>query len=175
MGTAVRDAEILEVNAFVAERKRLRGPPPLWFPSGWKTELQSVWIVEDLQGVARAQLRLVCQRSANPYPTINLVFRNHPIWRVEIEDPPKPHFNPLWAAALGLPPIVTGSHEHSWPDNRDHVATIAPDWEIPARRPLKPQVRRMPQALASFASAINLELDSVQHMFDVPSQSEMFK
>lgn len=173
MANVARDAEIAEIDAFLAETKRLRGGPPPWHPSGWNTEFQAVWNVEDVNGVVRAQLRLICLRAINTYPKINLIIRGRSIWRVEIEDPPRPHRNPHWAAQLGLPAIVVGSHEHTWPDNRDHVAAIAPDWDLPCHRALQPNVRRLPQALASFAQAIHLEIDSGQRSFDVPPQREL--
>jgi hypothetical protein len=174
MANPTREAEVAEVDVFLAETKRLRGPAPEWAQAGWRTTLQAVWVVEDVNGVARAQLRFGCRKAKDTYPTINLIFRNRPIWRIEIEDPPMSHTNPPWAWKLGRPAVVRGSHEHCWEDNRDHVLRIAPDWDIPCRRPLQKQVRRLPQALATFAKLINLEIDSEQRSFDVPPQSEMF-
>jgi hypothetical protein len=173
MASAGRDAEIAEIDALLTEQKALRGGPPQWEASS-RGGFQANWTVEDRHGAARAQLRFTCRRSANPYPTFALVFRNRLVWLVEIEDPPLLHRNPYWVGRLELPAIVSGSHEHRWSDNRDHLGIIAPEWELSARRPLASQVRRLPQALASFASDVHLAIDSTQRLFDVPPQAEMF-
>jgi hypothetical protein len=167
-----RAVEVADVDAFLAEHKRLSGQAPLWSPGGWRSDLQAIWIVEDMHGAAIATLRFTCRKARNTYPSINLIFRNRPIWRVEIEDPPVRHRNPPWAASLGLPAFVEGSHEHAWHDNRAHVE-MSPDWDIPARRPLHGQIKRLPAALASFADAANIELKPDQYLFDVPPQAEM--
>jgi hypothetical protein len=174
MADAARQAEVSDVDAFLAEAKRVRGPMPDWVSSGWKTDLLAVWVVEDANGIAKAQVRCTCRRSRASYPTINLIYRGRPIWRLEIEDLPISHRNPPWAFKVGLAAVVNGSHEHTWQDNRDHVLGLASDWDIPCRRPLQPQIRRLPQGWVMFANSIGLSLDSAQRDFDIPPQKEMF-
>lgn len=55
MAESVREAEVAEVDAFLAGAKSLRGGVPLWEPTGWKSELGALWVVEDEHGIARAQ------------------------------------------------------------------------------------------------------------------------
>lgn len=174
MTGTVRESEIAEVDAFLAEAKRVRDDLPQWEPSGWKTDLLTLWVVENAHGIARGQVRFTCRRARETYPTINLIFRGQPIWRVEIEDTPLSHRNPPWACGIGLPPVVRGSHEHAWPDNRSYIGTLESDWNIPCRRPIQPQIQRLPQAWAWFATRVNLSLESNQRDFDIPPQREMF-
>lgn len=175
MGNAGRDFDVSEVDALLAERKQLRGAPPSWQLDAGKRTYRATWVVEGEDGTARAELRFVCLRALATYPRVSLIFRDRPIWRVEIEDPPKRHRNPPWAWQLGLPATVIGSHEHRWDDNRAHVAQLVPPaWDIPARRLLMPQIKHLPQGLASFATSINIDVDFSQRSFDVPPQREMF-
>jgi hypothetical protein len=175
MRNAAREAEVLDVDALLGEPKRLAASIPAWNLTARRTSYDASWTVEDVNGVARAQLRFNCRRSANPCPTIVLVWRSRPIWRIELADSSSSHRNPPWARRIRLPPIVSGPHEHRWPDNREHVRRTAPYWDIPGRRPLTgPASAGLPQALAAFASAINLTIDSSQSAFDVPPQGEMF-
>ncbi len=90
-----RQDEVAEVDAFLAEAKTTRGPPPLWDVSDWRRDhLGAIWLVEDEHGIARAQLRFMCRRAKETYPSISLIFRGRPVWRVEIEDTPVEHRNP---------------------------------------------------------------------------------
>lgn len=79
MGTA-RGSEVSEVDAFLAEAKRVRDDLPQWEPSGWKTDLLALWVVENEHGIARGQVRFTCRRAKETYPAINLIFRGQPIW-----------------------------------------------------------------------------------------------
>ena len=166
-----RAAEIADVDAFLAQPKVLMGPPPTWVGEGWRGNLQATWNVADVHGAAIATLRFTCGRFSNRSPTISLIFRNKPVWRIDIEDPPRPHPNPRWAGNFNLPPVVIGSHEHRWPYNRDHVAQIAPEWDLPARRPLHGPIKRLTAGLYAFAAEVNIALESDQRHFDVPPQS----
>jgi hypothetical protein len=174
MKNPAREAEVLDVDALLAEPKRLADGIPKWNLTQRKTSYDASWTVLDKDGVARAQLRFNCHKSATPHSTISLIWRSRPIWRIELADPSKPHPNEPWTRKLKLPPVVTGPHEHSWRDNREHVR-VSPIWDIPARRPLiGPEWTDFRQAFAAFASTINLTIDSTQQGFDVPAQQEMF-
>ena len=173
MPNAGRAAEIAEIDAFLALPKRLSNDVPQWTPA--QRGFDATWIVEDHLGVAVALLRLNCRRSSSPSPTFLLLHRQRLVWLTELESPPRPHPNAPWAKEIGLPPIISGPHEHNWPDNKGHLASLVPPaWDLPARRPLNPAAAwSLPAALASFAQAINLTINSSQESFDVPPQHEM--
>lgn len=172
--TAARDAEIAAIDLFLAEEKRLEGAPPQWGPSERRNELQAVWLVADSLNVTRARLQFRCGRSDRRFPSFSLIFRGNPIWRIDLVAQDTRERNPPWARELGLPPVLLGSHGHEWPDNREHLRTMPPDWTLPCRRPLPAAIRRLDQALPWFAERIRLELLPDQRGFDVPPQAELF-
>ncbi|WP_375206738.1 hypothetical protein [Hyphococcus sp.] len=131
------------------------------------------WIIEEQDGATRAHLRFRTCRYQKAFPSISLIFRNNPIWRVDIQAGDVCHPNPVWAGALGLPPLVCGTHCHTWEDNRDHVARSTV-WDLPARRALPEQMRRLPQVLPFMAENLNIELTPDQRSFDTPYKRDLF-
>jgi hypothetical protein len=173
MPAALREAEAAEIEAFLVEDKTLDGIP-IWHASPRPGELSAVWNVKDSLGIGRATLRFRCPRAARAWPSISLIFRNNPIWRIDLVAPDVWKPNPPGAAALGLPPEVRGSHSHTWNDNRAHL--LSQDlWSLPYRRPLLVTIRRLPQAVASLAAEIKLFLEPGQRQFDVPPQTDLFE
>ena len=173
MAGAIRDTEAAEVDAFLAEEKRLDGVP-LWHDSSYPGEKSAVWNIHDSLDIMRATLRFRCPLLNRAWPSVSLVFRDNAIWRIDLVGPDVWKPNPADAAALGLPPEVRGSHSHTWPDNREHLL-LQDQWGLPYRRPLPPAIRRLPQAIASLAAAVNLLLEPDQRRFDVPVQAELFE
>jgi hypothetical protein len=173
MSSAVRNRDIRAVDAFLAERKRLLGPPPEWGPSSRKGDVQAIWRIVEDNGLERAHLRFRCALSDRQHPSVSLIFRNNPIWRIDIVPSRQCKFNPPWCSGLGLPPRVCGPHEHRWSDNKHYLENEAA-WNIPARRPLPPQLRRFHQIVPWFSKLIKIELEPDQHGFDVPPQTDLF-
>jgi hypothetical protein len=173
MAGAIRDTEAAEIDAFLAEEKRLEGVP-LWHDSAFPGEKDAVWNIHDSLDIVRATLRFRCPLRARAWPSMSLVFRGNAIWRIDLVAPGAWKPNPAGAAALGLPPHVWGSHSHTWYDNRDHLLS-QDQWGLPYRRPLPVAIRRLPQAIASLAADVNLLLEPDQRGFDVPPQAELFE
>lgn len=172
--TAARDTDLAAIDGFLAERKRLLGSAPPWEASLRPKELQAIWLVEDALGIVRGQFRFRCGRDKRVSPSVTLLWRGNPIWRIDIEEPLKREHNPHWAYTVGCPPFVDGSHGHEWADNREHLRAMPPEWDIPCRRPIPTNIRKLDSCLAWFAGRINLELGSDQRGFDVPPQTELF-
>lgn len=166
--------DLKEVDEFLAELKTLGDPIPLWTPSTRPGELDATWPVIDRAGLGRATLRFRCLSVDRTRPSVSVIFRDRPIWRVDIVDPRDCKPNPLAAAHLGLPATVCGSHSHGWSDNREIVARSG-FGRLPVRRPLGARMRRLPQALRWLAQAANLRLTPEQADFDVPPQSALFE
>lgn len=175
MPPANRPVEVADIDALLSDPKKLRGRPPEWTPTGWRSNYQATWIVEDSAGAARATLRFTCRKGLVMNPSIAMVFRERLVWLLEFEEPPlpQPHRNPPWAASLKLPAEIYGSHEHTWTDNRDHLLNYSTDWELPCRRSLNRKITKFPQALAAFAASVGIELESEQRLFDIPPQREL--
>lgn len=112
--------------------------------------------------------------SQTAYPSLSLIFRAHVIWRIDIVPHDEGKLNPPWAKSLGLPPEVFGPHGHEWPDNRAHVLNEHATWNIPRRRPLPVNLRRLEQVLPWFADRIAIDVTPDQRGFDVPPQADLF-
>jgi hypothetical protein len=171
-----REAEIAEVDAFLAGAKQLQaleGGFPVWGTSHWDRKLGAVWNIENSSGAVAAQLRFHCRRAEPPLPSISLIFQGRPVWRVDLAPSHARHPNPTWASQVGAPAFVDGSNEHSWTDNREFLRR-APEWrELPCVRALPSQIRRLSQMLPWFAGRINLGFSPEQRGFDVPPQAEL--
>lgn len=165
--------DIDEIDAFLAEVKRLQGPPPEWV-EGSRGELSASWNIEDSVGIVRSHLRFRCSRQYRQFPSLSLIYRGNPVCRLDLVQPTECKWNPPGAAAMGLPPRVCGSHLHGWPDNREYVRSAGLG-HMPYRRPLTAQVRRLPQAILWLAEQINLTVGPDQRGFDVPPQASLFE
>lgn len=169
MPTASRIAEVSQADAFLARAKRLQGQVPAWQPSSRKGEVEMVWNLEDAAGIVSGHLRFRAGREHRACPSISVVFRDNPLWRLDIEEPHVCHDNPPDAYQLNLPATVCGSHEHTWADNRAYVLNQHA-WTIPYRRSILPQIRRLNQALPWLAEKINLSLQPEQRRVDLPDR-----
>jgi hypothetical protein len=171
----MRNSEVAVVDAFLLEPKRLRGDQPLWTQSEHRVrEIHATWAVEDSLGIERAELRFRCHSISRQYPSVSLIFRSKAIWRVDIVPAEECKYNPLWARKLDLPATVCGPHGHEWPDNRDHLLREGATWDIPCRRPLPTNVRRLDQVIPWLAERLGLELRPDQRGFNVPPQTDLF-
>lgn len=169
-----RDDDVRAVDTFLAEPKTLVGGLPEWLPSERPHELQAIWIVADAVGVERAQLRFRVFRHDRHAPSLSLLFRNRPVWRLDMVPSSECKPNPHWAWRVKAEARVCGPHCHEWPDNRDFLLTGAPVWILPCRRALPPTVRRLPQAMYWLADRLGLRLDGEQRGFDVPPKTDLF-
>lgn len=174
MPAALREVDAEEIDRFLAEEKHLDGTEPMWQEASRPGELSAVWNVRDSLGISRAHLRFRHPKAWRAGPSVSVIFRNQAIWRIDLVEPEACKFNPPGAERLGLPPVVYGSHCHTWPDNRAYLLS-QDQWALPYRRPLDGPIRRLPQAIASLAGAINLVLEPHQRGFDVPPQADLFE
>ena len=174
MVPAARASDVRAVDAFLAEEKFLQGPYPPWIPGTYADEFMAIWLIEDSLGIARGQLRFSLRPSRIAAPSVSVIFRNNPIWRLDLEEPDVCKTNPLWAEAVRAEPRVCGSHCHEWHDNRQHILA-QPIWELPCRRAIQPQIKKLQQAIPWLADQIKLTLTPDQRGFGVPSQSHLFQ
>ena len=165
-------AELDDIDDFLADPKTLSGPHPTWATSTYTGELQATWGILNSLGMRVGSLRFTCWDDRSE-PSIIVTFRDKGIWRVDVVDRSvrKPNFHD--AESLGLPASICGSHHHGWWDNRAYVERQG-FGALPYRREL-PHVRRLEQALLELADAINLTLDDGQRGFDVPRATDLFE
>jgi hypothetical protein len=167
--------DVAAVDAFLADSpKQLSGPPPEFgaatFHRRGDYEWKAVWPIADSLGVVMTgQRRFVVRPGLLLGPSISVIFDREAVARLDIVPAQECELNPLWAAALGLPPRVCGPHFHSWEHNRDHVLATE-EWELPCRELLPPQVRKFDQAFPWLAARVNLVLTPDQRRFEPPSR-----
>ena len=154
--------------------KHLFGPPPEFGAATFHRrddyEWTAVWPIADSLGVVTTgQLRFVVRPGLSLGPSISVIFDREAVARLDIVPPQECESNPLWAAAMGLPPRVCGPHFHTWEHNRDHVLATE-EWQLPCREPLPPQVRKFDQAFPWLAARINLVLTPEQRGFEPPAR-----
>lgn len=164
--------DVQEVDDFLARPKSLSGDPPQWKIAARQVQLSAQWIMLNDLGIAVGKLRFNRARDQTTFDGAVVIFRECPIWRVDLEPAWRCEHNPPGASALGLEPIVCGPHEHEWPDNRNHVASTGV-CELPYRRKLQPKIRRFHQLLPYLCDRINLRLEPQQRSFDHPPQGEL--
>ncbi|RVU15081.1 hypothetical protein [Methylobacterium oryzihabitans] len=169
LADSIRD---YEVDFFLAAEKFLENGEPSWSRSAYPGELQATWGIIDEDGIRSGSLRFRCRMDRSD-PSITVLWRDKLIWRTDLVDPLACKPNPLAAFGMGLPAMVCGSHHHSWPDNKAHVGRHG-FGSLPIRRPLRPQIRRFPQAMLALASEINLTLHTHQRGFDLPPVTDLF-
>jgi hypothetical protein len=160
-------------DAFIAQPKTLDGPPPVWVNSEWGSECKAVWNILDEYDAPIGSLRFTARKNDTAVVSVSVIYRNQPVWRIDLDHETVCHSNPHDGHLYNLDPLVCGPHEHSWPINRDHV--LRQDlWRLPYRRGLDPQIRRLAQALLWLADQINLTIGPDQRGFDGPTRSDLF-
>jgi len=169
----ITEADVADVDRFLAEQKVLSIPVPSWTPSNRPNELQAIWPIEDDIGIRRGELRFRVHRLRTDSPSVSVIFRGNSIARLDVVPLGECKMNPPWAYILGLPPEACGPHIHSWADNREHVQR-SQVWELPARRPVEHGLRRVPQMLPWIADSAGISLTPEQRDFVAPGRTELF-
>ena len=167
----IGEAELAEVDAYLGAPKTLVDALPGW-TMAFGTEFSARWGVLDADGAQVAELVFKCRASLR-WPSLTLLHRRRLIHRTDLVPPTERKPNPISASRLGLPPIVTGSHMHRWPENREHVK-LAGFGELPNRTPTPTALRTFEQALAATCDELNIHLKPEQRAFELPAQGDLF-
>jgi hypothetical protein len=167
---ATYDAEVAEIDAFLATAKTLAASHPTW-TKGYGRRWGARWAILDEHEIQRGELAFEADATLTKV-SISVITQRRPIYRVDLVPASECKKNPISAAILGLPAEVCGSHFHAWADNRERVR-MSGEKELPYRRPTPTGLKNLSQALAAVAQAINLDLTSDQRGFDLPSEREI--
>lgn len=166
----IRQADIDRTTEFFECEKTLEEHEPCWFKlqnGRW----YAVWPILDNLSNVRGALNFRVDPKYADYPSVSLIFEDHPVCRFDTAPDHVVKPNPPWA--FGCPPTVRGNHIHTWQDNRDHILRID-NWLFQARQQGEPAVKRVPHLLRSFANHINLSLYGAQYGFDFNPKQDMF-
>lgn len=167
-------AELDEVDNFLAAEKWLYGDAYEWrlssFYKGKNLEHEAIWPVADKIGiVGKGQLRIAYRPWNSMLFSISLIYGQFAVYRLDKENPLVCEHNPHWARAMGVPPVVCGTHVHTWADNKEHIRSTG-ERTLPVRRPLPPQIQTLKQALLHLADSININLTREQYAIEPPKE-----
>ncbi len=167
---SISEADLVAVDEFLErDDKTLDGPQPDWTKNGFG-DYQVAWpIIEEGSGVTRASLRLRIPVVAYNNPSVGLVFRRKMVSRIDLARPSICEPNPPYAQRNGLPSRVCGPHVHTWADNRAHVA-LTGLWELPARRAVTDNMRRLDQMYYWFCDQIRVKIPTPYRNLHMPDR-----
>ncbi|MDB2391089.1 hypothetical protein N9X12_07720 [Alphaproteobacteria bacterium] len=164
------EEDILEIDEFLLRQKTLSIETPNWTESSRPNEYEARWPLEDNSGVLIAHV--IFRFNYNGQISISLIFRNKPIWRIDIVDEFESKPNPPDAHIYDLPAEIVGNHEHQWNDNKEYIKQNGLG-SLPYRRSLKPQIRQFQHAMPHFMNAVNVETDANTWKFDLPREQQL--
>lgn len=164
----MHDAECAEVDDFVNGHKTLVGFKPPWGKQ-FAGIVQCRWGIADIHGAEPAELCLSINRDWR-HQTIACMFRQKPIYRLDIA--PKTECKDNWhtGEALGLQPVVCGPHVHGWHENREYVR-INGFGRLPVRREISGSVLTLLDAIHWVADDLNIQIDPGQRDIDMPERT----
>jgi hypothetical protein len=165
------DVEIAEVDGFIAAYKTLDGPMPAWVDHHRGRDWQLRWGIQDAHLIERGELCITCDDSLTHVAFV-AIMNQRMFYRLDIAPLTEVHPNPYGAAALNLPPSVSGPHVHGWPENREYVR-VNGFGQLPYRRGIQALVQTIADGLAWVAQDLNLMVTAEQRVCDPPIQTKL--
>ena len=165
----VDEDQLVRVDRFLnSSAKVLEAYQPHWLHMPGYRDYQLSWpILEEDIGLTRAHLRFRLPDQDFRFPSISLIFQGARIARVDRADPDVCKPNPPWAARLGLPPHICGTHAHVWKDNRAHVA-LSGEWQQPARRQVDTELADLDAMFFWFCEHISVRIQPHNRPIKLP-------
>jgi hypothetical protein len=165
------EADLLEIDAFLASNKSLIGPCPEWNRQRGH-EWQRRWPCADDAGVIHGALAMTC-RVDRSKPSFLLIHRRRLIYRLDLVPASESKSNPFGARVLGLPARIIGSHEHSWSANREWIR-LNGFGELPYREPISEPSPAFARGFEIAVATLNIALAPGQRDVALPDQGELF-
>lgn len=162
------DADCDEIDDFIASHKSLVEFKPPWSPQ-FAGLHQCRWGIADIHGVETAELCFTVSPNG-AHQSIVCLHRQRLIYRLDVAPPGECKDNWHTAQALGLPPVVCGTHVHGWPENREYVRCSG-FGRMPVRRPITAIVQDLTQALHWLAEDLNIQINPGQRDFEMPERT----
>lgn len=165
------DAEVAEVDGWLAEQKTLAGAFPGWGNS-YGRDHTARWGIVDGDGIQRGELAFSSDRTL-VHPSIVVMMGKRMVFRLDLVPETECEPNDFGGQALKLPGMVCGSHTHSWVHNREWVR-VHGFGELPYREPTPKALKTLEQALAAVADAVNIDLTTDQRDCRLPADRDLF-
>jgi hypothetical protein len=165
------DAEVAEVDAFLAEYKTLTGFPPEWtqqFGRDWQVR----WGIENSIGVQVGELCLGLNEKFER-PSVSALYQRRLIYRLDVVPAEECKPNDFGARAYDLPPWVCGPHTHPWPENKEYVR-LKGFGTLPFRKPIEGTAVTIDHAIAIAASDLGIDVRGDQRECPLPRQPSLF-
>lgn len=165
----------LEVGGYLACRKWLYGPQPIWRQNGDINRLDADWLIEEEGGLFRGKLAFRLNRQSTDQPSISLVFREKMICRIDLKPPTESDGNPPFAMRLNLKGQVYGPHIHRWKHNKQYILSRGPQdtWEIPIKEEISISTQSLGQIVAMICTENNIEFTSEQRDVTLPVKERL--
>lgn len=166
------DAQVAEIDAFIAEAKTLDGLFPHWTQHYGK-DFQARWGILNSLGIRRGELAFSLDWTGGR-PSVVAVIEQNPIYRLDLVPENECEPNPPNSYVYGLAAEVCGPHHHSWQNNREYVR-IKGFKELPYRSAVGGlRELTLTQALAIAADELNITVSPMQRDCPLPPQPGFF-
>lgn len=165
------DAEVAEVDAFLAEYKTLDDLPPEWTQQ-YGREWQVRWGITNSIGVQVGELCLSLNEKLER-PSISALYQRNLIYRLDIVPASECKPNDFGARHHGLAPLVCGPHTHPWPANKEYVR-LNGFGRLPYRKPIEGTAVTIDHAIAIAASDLGIDVKGHQRECPLPRQPSLF-
>lgn len=166
------DVTTEEISEFLSADKFLDGLLPEW-GDGYSGVLQARWGLLNGVGIGISSHICISLKPSLDRPSITLIYRQHPVYRLDIVPMDEEKPNPPWASKHGLPNYVAGPHTHPWDANMEYV-NLNWDKSLPCRKPLPHNINELEHALAQAVSDLNITITSEQRVVNLPKQGRFF-
>ncbi len=165
-----------EIDRFLATRKHLLGPQPVWRPNGRPDQMDAKWPIEDDTGVSVAHLTFRYNRISTNEPSASLIYKRKKVCRVDVKPPYEYDANPPQAMRLGLPARVFGTHIHLWENNREYVLECLPlnEWEIPIKVQVSQSTQSLNHILPLICNSCRIDFTPEQRDLTPPRKEDLF-
>lgn len=162
----MNDGLVAEIDKFVEGYKTLGSYLPDWSQRQYGNEWQIRVPIVDAHGAQRGELCLSVDLTLQ-HPSIVATYEGRMIYRIDVTPPDEKEENPYGAAGLNLPRHVTGSHNHTWKNNKEWCRKN--DFlHLPYRNQLDPSVNNLTAALQILANDLNIMIEPGQWNIKLP-------
>lgn len=167
----MHETDVRDADEFLAGYKSVSGYHPDWALGSWGWQIR--WPVIDAHGVSRGTICIEVDR-LQTCQSFSLIFGQFPLYRLDLTPDDHCHENKFGAHRKGLPPLIYGTHAHTWTLNRDwNLFNLPPS--LPYAESFTVNGSNFSDAFSTFSDEIGLTYETWQGRISLPPQREMFR